>query len=94
MQSILSPKIMSYWFFCCAITLLADNIPLGHNVLHEEIRIPDADNEEMTANFFLIKIWTRKKISKPTFFSLPHITIWINKENGPTTNTAHRNANK
>lgn len=67
MQTILSPKIMSYWFFCYEITLSAGNIPLGHNVLHEQITVPDADNEEMAANFFLLKTGLKKVMSKPTF---------------------------
>lgn len=60
MQSILSPQIMSYWFFCYEIILLGGKIPLGHSVVHEQIIVPDADSEEMTGKFFLIKIHDRK----------------------------------
>lgn len=55
MQSIPGPQIMSYWFFCYEIILLGGKIPLGHSVLHEQIMVPDADSEEMTAKFFSLK---------------------------------------
>lgn len=60
MQTILSPKIMSYWFFCYEIILLVGNIPLGHNSLHEQITVPDTDSEEMTAKFFSLKTMLEK----------------------------------
>lgn len=56
MQNILGLQIMSYWFFCYEIILLGGKIPLGHSVLHEQIMVPGADREEMTAKKLLIKI--------------------------------------
>lgn len=64
MQSIPGPQIMSYWFFCYEIILLGGKIPLGHSVLQEQIMVPDADSEKMTAKFFSLKSKLRKKMEK------------------------------
>lgn len=55
MQSIPGLQIMSYWFFCYEIILLGGKIPLGHSVLHEQIMVPGADSEEMTAKKISLK---------------------------------------